>query len=46
MKENYCKICDYSDLDHNNEWYCDYWNELCKNIEDCDSRIVDETAGW
>lgn len=41
MDSKYCQICDFYILDFNNEDYCDYWNEPCEDIEDCDSREVD-----
>lgn len=41
MTENHCKICDYGDLDIEDEWYCEYWGCLISEIEDCDDRQVD-----
>ena len=41
MEEKYCKICDYSDLGFNDEWYCEYWSCPIEEVEDCDSRKVD-----
>ena len=41
MTDNHCKICDWGEPDFNDEWYCQYWGELCADVEDCDSREVD-----
>lgn len=41
MEKNYCKICDYGDLDFNNDWYCEYWSCPIEEVEDCDDRQID-----
>ncbi len=41
MKEDYCKICDYSELGFNNNRYCELWDRLIEEIDYCNNRMID-----
>ena len=45
MKEKYCKICDFADLDFNDQWGCEYWGCPISEVEECDDRVVDGIQG-
>ena len=34
--EDICNKCGYSDVDLQNELYCEYWGVQCDEVEDCD----------
>ena len=46
MDKNFCKICDFGDLEFGEKWYCEYWSCPIGEVEDCSDRQIDGMGGY